>query len=210
MKIKKFFQGLVPGFILFGFFLLTPVFGENEEVSSKNPQKATFAGGCFWCMEPPFEKLEGVISATAGYTGGRTNNPSYGDVTSGRTGHAEAAEILFDPEKISYTDLLKVFWLNIDPTTADRQFCDKGNQYRTAIFYHGENQKKLAEESLNDLKKTKPFAGPIVTQIVQASTFFPAEEYHQDFYKKNPLRYKFYRYNCGRDDRLEELWGEKG
>jgi peptide-methionine (S)-S-oxide reductase len=170
---------------------------------------ATFAGGCFWCMEPPFDKLDGVISTTSGYTGGKTKNPSYQEVSAGNTGHAESVRIVYDPSKISYSRLLEVFWHNIDPTALNRQFCDSGNQYRSAIFYHNEMQKKLALESKLSLEKTKPFQGPIVTEITPASEFYPAEEYHQDYYRKNPIRYKYYRYSCGRDKRLKELWGNE-
>ena len=170
--------------------------------------KATFAGGCFWCMEPPFDKLDGVIATVSGYTGGHTRSPSYEEVSAGRTGHAEALEITYDPSRISYARLLEVFWRNIDPTTPERQFCDVGNQYRSAIFYHDAEQKRLAEQSKSALSKSKPFPQPIVTEIVAAGEFTPAEAYHQDYYRKNPLRYKFYRYNCGRDQRLEELWGK--
>jgi peptide-methionine (S)-S-oxide reductase len=170
-------------------------------------ETATFAGGCFWCMEPPFEKLDGVISTTAGYTGGHKKNPTYEEVSHGGTGHAEAVQIVFDPRKISYSRLLDVFWHNVDPTNAHGQFCDNGDQYRSEIFYHNEEQRQLAVESLQSLEKKKLFADPIVTRIAPATTFYPAEEYHQDYYKKNPLRYKFYRYTCGRDQRLEQLWG---
>ena len=173
-------------------------------------EKATFAGGCFWCMEEAFEGVEGVVSVTSGYTGGRKANPDYEEVSAGGTGHAEAVEILYDPAKVSYAKLLEVFWRNIDPTTPDRQFCDGGNQYRSAIFYKDETQKRLAEESKQAVEKSKPFKEPIVTKIVPASAFYVAEDYHQDFYKKNPIRYKFYKYNCGRAQRLEELWGKKG
>lgn len=169
--------------------------------------KATFAGGCFWCMEPPFDKLEGVISTTSGYTGGDQRNPTYRQVSAGGTGHTEAVEILYDPEKISYAELLDVFWRNIDPLTADRQFCDVGSQYRTGIFFHNEDQKRLAEQSKQALTASDRFDKPIVTEITPAGEFYPAEDYHQDYYQKNPLRYKFYRYQCGRDQRLEELWG---
>lgn len=169
--------------------------------------KATFAGGCFWCMEPPFDKLDGVISTTSGYTGGQKKNPSYEEVSSGRTGHAEAVQVVYDPKKISYEKLLGVFWHNIDPTVKDQQFCDVGSQYRTAIFYHDEEQKRLAEASRSALEKAKPFKGPIVTEITRATEFYAAEDYHQDYYLKNPLRYKFYRSGCGRDDRLKQLWG---
>jgi len=169
---------------------------------------ATFAGGCFWCMEPPFDKVEGVISTTSGYTGGNKVNPTYKQVSAGSTGHAEAIRIEYDPAKVSYEDLLEVFWKNIDPTTLNSQFCDHGSQYRSAIFYHNDAQKSAAEKSLDKLNQTKPFDDPVVTEITEAGTFYPAEEYHQDYYQKNPLRYKYYRFACGRDKRLETLWGE--
>jgi peptide-methionine (S)-S-oxide reductase len=168
---------------------------------------ATFAGGCFWCVEADFDKVAGVISTTSGYTGGRTANPTYEEVSRGGTGHAEAVEIVYDPAKVSYETLLDVFWHNIDPLVKDRQFCDRGNQYRTAIFYHDEEQHRLAEASKAEVAKR--FKQPIATEIVAAGPFTKAEDYHQDFYMKNPVRYKFYRYNCGRDARLEELWGKK-
>src|SRR6185503_12726163 len=164
--------------------------------------KATFAGGCFWCMEPPFDALDGVVSTTSGYTGGQKVNPTYEDVSAGGTGHAESVQVVYDPRKVSYEKLLDVFWHNVDPTTRDRQFCDTGRQYRTAIFVHDEEQKRLAEESKRALEASNRLNQPIVTEIVPATTFYPAEEYHQDYYKKNPIRYKFYRYNCGRDRRL--------
>lgn len=182
--------------------------GQASGAESASLAKATFAGGCFWCMEPPFDKLAGVVATVSGYTGGHTRNPTYEEVSAGRTGHAEAVEITYDPSKVSYAKLLEVFWRNVDPTTPDRQFCDVGNQYRTAIFYHDAEQKRLAEQSKAALAKSKPFPQPIVTEIVAAGEFTPAEGYHQDYYLKNPLRYKFYRYNCGRDQRLEELWGK--
>lgn len=171
--------------------------------------KATFAGGCFWCMEEVFEEVEGVVSVVSGYTGGRKADPSYPEVTTGWTGHAEAVEIQFDPTRVSYGRLLELFWRNVDPTTPDRQFCDRGNQYRTAIYYHNEDQRRLVEESKVKVERTKRFKEPIVTEIVPASTFYVAEDDHQDFYKKNPIRYKFYKFNCGRTQRLEELWGTK-
>jgi peptide-methionine (S)-S-oxide reductase len=180
---------------------------ESGAPESGETAVATFAGGCFWCMEPPFDKLDGVISTTSGYTGGEKKDPTYQEVSSGSTGHAEALQVKYDPTRISYEKLLEVFWHNIDPTVKDRQFCDWGNQYRTGIFYHNEEQHQAALASLEELKKTKPFSEPIVTEIVPASTFYPAEEYHQDFYKKNPIRYKTYRLGCGRDARLQELWG---
>ncbi len=175
--------------------------------AARRLEKATFAGGCFWCMESPFDKLDGVVSVTVGYTGGRTANPTYEQVSSGGTGHAESVEIVFDPAKIGYERLLDVFWHNVDPTTPDRQFCDVGTQYRTAIFYHGEAQKRLAEASKRALEASGRFPGRIATEIVPAGPFWPAEEYHQHYYRKNPIRYDFYRYSCGRDRRLEELWG---
>ena len=170
--------------------------------------KATFAGGCFWCMEPPFDKLDGVISTTSGYTGGQTPNPTYEYTSAGGTGHAEAMQIVYDPKKISYEKLLGVFWHNVDPTQKDGQFCDHGSQYRTGIFVHDEAQKRAAEASKAALEKSKPFKAPLVTEITTATQFYPAEEYHQDYYMKNPIRYKFYRNGCGRDARLKELWGD--
>ena len=181
----------------------------NSTSRAAELEKATFAGGCFWCMVPPFEALAGVVSVTSGYTGGQTKDPTYEEVSSGTTGHAESVEIVYDPSKISYGKLLDVFWHNIDPTAKDGQFCDFGEQYRTAIFYHNEEQKKLAEDSKEALEQSKVLPGPVYTQIVPASVFYKAEEYHQDYYKKNPVRYKFYRWNCGRDQRLKEIWGSK-
>jgi len=169
--------------------------------------KATFAGGCFWCVEADFDKVAGVVSTTSGYSGGRTANPSYDDVVRGGTGHAEAVEIVYDPAKVSYEKLLDVFWRNIDPLAKDRQFCDRGAQYRSAVFYHGEAQKLAAEASKATVQAR--LKQPVVTEIVAAGPFYKAEDYHQDYYLKNPIRYKFYRFNCGRDARLEELWGKK-
>ncbi len=173
-----------------------------------NIEKATFAGGCFWCMEHPFDQIPGVVSVTSGYTGGQKKNPTYKEVSAGGTGHAESVQIVYDPAKVSYEKLLEVFWHNIDPTTKDRQFCDSGHQYRSAIFYHNEEQRRLALQSKEELEKSKRFKGPIVTEIVPATEFYPAEDYHQHYYKKNPIRYKFYRTTCGRDSRLKELWGD--
>jgi peptide-methionine (S)-S-oxide reductase len=172
-----------------------------------NLEKATFAGGCFWCMEHPFDALPGVVSVTAGYTGGQKKNPTYEEVSGGGTGHAEAVQIIFDTAKTSYEKLLDVYWRNIDPTTVDRQFCDIGNQYRAAIFYHTEEQRRAAKQSKEALEKTKSFKDPVVTGIVPAGEFYPAEEYHQHYYKKNPIRYRYYRNGCGRDQRLKVLWG---
>lgn len=174
------------------------------------PERATaiFAGGCFWCEETAFEGLPGVISVTSGYTGGQAKDPTYEQVSSGVTGHAESVEVAYDASKISYERLLDVFWHNVDPLQRDAQFCDHGTQYRSAIFYRGESQRKAAEDSKRKLEEQPRFKGKIVTQIVPASTFYPAEEYHQDFYKKNPVRYHSYRQGCGRDARLKELWGD--
>lgn len=171
-------------------------------------QTATFAGGCFWCLEPPFDKLEGVVSTTSGYIGGHAENPTYEEVSSGTTGHAEAVEVVYDPAKVTYARLLDVFWRNIDPLTPNRQFCDRGSQYRAAIFYHDADQKLLASGSKTHLEESGVFEAPIVTEIVPATAFYPAEEYHQDYYQKNPLRYRVYRFGCGRDRRLKEVWGD--
>ena len=170
---------------------------------------ATFAGGCFWCMEPPFDRLDGVVSTISGYTGGTVANPTYEQVSGGRTGHTEAVQVTYDPSRITYEKLLEVFWLNIDPTVRDRQFCDIGSQYRAAIFVHDAQQRRLAEASKAALERDKPFRGAIVTEIADAPAFYPAEEYHQDYYRKNPVRYRYYRTGCGRDARLKELWGAR-
>jgi peptide-methionine (S)-S-oxide reductase len=168
--------------------------------------KAYFAGGCFWCMEEAFEKVDGVIEAVSGYMGGTVKNPSYEEVSSGRTGHAESVEVRYDPAKVTYIQLLEAFWRNVDPVTPNAQFCDHGSQYRAAIFYQDDEQKRLAEESKRAIEQSKRFTQPIVTEVVAASEFYPAEEYHQDFYKKNPIRYKYYKFSCGRAQRLESLW----
>ncbi|HJX15513.1 MAG TPA: peptide-methionine (S)-S-oxide reductase MsrA [Candidatus Deferrimicrobiaceae bacterium] len=175
----------------------------------RQPATATFAGGCFWCMESPFDKRDGVLSVTVGYTGGQKKSPTYEEVSAGGTGHAEVVQIVYDPAKISYEKLLGIFWPNVDPLTRDAQFCDHGSQYRSAIFYHDEQQKKLAEATKKALEESKRFPSPIVTEIVSASEFYRAEEYHQHYYKKNPLRYRFYRNSCGRDQRLRQLWGKE-
>jgi peptide-methionine (S)-S-oxide reductase len=181
---------------------------EGGQAREAQHEKATFAGGCFWCMEPPFDELPGVISTTSGYTGGHTKNPTYEEVSAGVTGHAEAVEVVFDPTKITYARLLDVFWKNIDPITPNRQFCDVGTQYRSAIYYHNEEHKRLAEASKKALENSGRFQQPIVTEIVAASSFYRAEEYHQDYYKKNPIRFNYYKYSCGRARRLAELWGK--
>jgi peptide-methionine (S)-S-oxide reductase len=176
---------------------------------AQKTEKATFAAGCFWCTEEAFEKVPGVTSAVSGYTGGKVKNPSYEQVSSGRTGHTEAVLVTYDPAKVSYEKLLEVFWVNIDPTVKDRQFCDTGSQYRSGIFYHDEKQRKAAEASKAALEKSKPFKEPIVTEIQMAGAFYPAEDYHQDYYQKNPLKYQLYRSGCGRDARLRQLWGDR-
>ena len=170
--------------------------------------KAYFAGGCFWCMEEVFEKVEGVLSATSGYMGGTVSNPTYEEVSAGRTGHTESVEVVYDPAKVSYRKLLDSFWRNVDPITPNAQFCDHGSQYRSAIFFQTDEEKRASDTSKQAIEQSKRFKEPIVTQIVMAPQFYPAEEYHQDFYKKNPIRYKLYKYNCGRAQRLEELWGK--
>ena len=183
--------------------------GEGKTMASHNElATATFAGGCFWCMEPPFDKLDGVVATISGYTGGHKANPTYEEVSSGITGHLEALQVLYDPAKIGYEQLLEVFWQSINPTDPDGQFVDRGPQYRSAIFYHDVEQQQLAETSKQGLHASGRFRQPVVTPILPAGPFYPAEEYHQDYYKKNPLRYKFYRHNSGRDQFLEEVWGE--
>ena len=198
---------LINALLIFGLFGTAQ--GDSKQTSSaKGLARATFAGGCFWCMEHPFDELEGVKSTTSGYTGGQLKNPTYGEVSSGGTGHTEAVEIVYDPKKISYEKLLTVFWRNVDPLTANRQFCDSGSQYRTGIFYHNEKQRQLAEESKKALEESGRFSEPIVTEITAASKFYAAEDYHQNYYEKNPIQYAIYRYSCGRDRRLKDLWGE--
>jgi peptide-methionine (S)-S-oxide reductase len=181
---------------------------DAARVAQARTAKATFAGGCFWCMEPPFDTVQGVISTTSGYTGGTKKRPTYEEVSAGGTGHAESVEVLYDPAKVSYQHLLDIFWHNVDPLTPDRQFCDVGRQYRTAIFYHDEEQHRLADSTKVALERSGRFKQPIVTEIVPAGPFWRAEEYHQDYYRKNPIRYHFYRTGCGRDSRLREVWGE--
>lgn len=172
-------------------------------------EKATFAGGCFWCMQPPFDKVPGVISTTVGYAGGSKENPTYEEVCSGTTGHTESIEVVYDPSHVSYQKLLDVFWRNIDPTTPNRQFADVGSQYRTAVFYHSEEQKNLAGAGKDALEKSGKYNQPIVTEIVPAPKFYPAEEYHQKYYLKSPVRYKLYRFGSGRDAYLKDMWGKK-
>ena len=169
---------------------------------------ATFAGGCFWCVEEAFDKLPGVVSTVSGYMGGTKKHPTYEEVSSGRTGHTEVVQVKYDPTKVSYERLLQAFWLNHDPTTIDSQFCDHGSQYKPAIFWHDEEQKRLADASKAKWEKDKPFKQAIVTPVLKAAEFWPAEDYHQDYYKKNPGRYKFYVTGCGRYTRLDQLWGK--
>jgi peptide-methionine (S)-S-oxide reductase len=176
-------------------------------VANSNYKTATFAGGCFWCMEKPFDEVEGVVSTISGYTGGQQANPTYRQVSSGTTGHAESVQITYDPKKVKYKTLLDIFWRNIDPLDAQGQFCDKGSQYRSAIFYADDEQQKLAEQSKAKLAKSGKLNGPIVTEITSATTFYPAEDYHQNFYQTNSVKYKVYRFGCGRDQRLKQLWG---
>jgi peptide-methionine (S)-S-oxide reductase len=202
---------LVPILALAALALAGAGVAAQQESSTTRPRDgqavATFAGGCFWCMEPPYDKLDGVLATTSGYTGGSKVDPTYHEVSAGGTGHAEAVQVTYDPAKVTYEQLLDVYWHNVDPLDPGGQFCDRGEQYRTAIFVHDEEQRRLAEQSKQGLEGR--FERPIVTEIVPASTFYPAEDYHQNYYEKNPIRYKFYRWNCGRDQRLAELWGEQ-
>ncbi|TKB74053.1 MAG: peptide-methionine (S)-S-oxide reductase MsrA [Nitrospira sp.] len=180
----------------------------SQAAADTTYSKAYFAGGCFWCMEEAFEKVEGVLSATSGYMGGTVSNPTYEEVSAGRTGHAESVEVVYDPNKVSYQKLLDAFWRNVDPITPNAQFCDHGNQYRSAIFFQTDEEKRTSDSSKLAIEQSRRFKEPIVTQIALAQQFYPAEDYHQDYYKKNPVRYKFYKYNCGRAQRLEALWGK--
>jgi peptide-methionine (S)-S-oxide reductase len=191
-----------------GILLVTMTTQANATTAGKT-ETATFAGGCFWCMQHPFDELPGVISTTVGYTGGQEESPKYAEVSAGNTGHTEAVQVVFDSNVIDYSQLLDVYWRNSDPTTSNRQFCDTGKQYRPAIFYHDENQRKLAEASKASLEQSKSFPEAIVTEITLAGTFWVAEEYHQNYYINNPIRYKYYRFGCGRDHRLKQLWGDR-
>ena len=199
-QLRRVFNAL----LIAGAILAVPTGSAVAKASST--ESAVFAGGCFWCMEPPFDKLDGVVSTTSGYIGGHVEEPTYKQVVGGRTGHAEAVQVVYDPARVSYQELLDVFWRNVDPVDARGQFCDKGDQYRSAVFYEGDDQKRAAEESKVSLEASGRFQEPIVTEIVPATTFYPAEDYHQDYYLKNPLRYKYYRFGCGRDRRLKKLW----
>jgi peptide-methionine (S)-S-oxide reductase len=183
----------------------SPVFAQGQP---SGLAKATFAAGCFWCTEEAMDKVPGVVSTVSGYMGGRTKRPTYEQVSTGTTGHTEVVEVTYDSSKVSYERLLEQFWVNHDPTVIDRQFCDRGSQYRPEIFYHSAEQKRLAEASKANWQQQKPFKQPILTPITAASEFWPAEEYHQDYYKKNPVQYKFYVTGCGRYARLDQLWGK--
>jgi peptide-methionine (S)-S-oxide reductase len=205
MMSIRYFRSLAIGLVVCGGLMVWPVSGM---VGATTPAKAYFAGGCFWCMEEAFEKVEGVVSVVSGYMGGTVANPSYEQVSAGQTGHAEAVEVQYDPAKVSYQKLLEAFWRNVDPVTPNAQFCDHGSQYRAVVFYGSDEEKRLSEESKSTIERSKRFLQPIVTQIVKASTFYSAEDYHQDYYKKNPLRYKYYKFSCGRVQRLEALWGK--
>ncbi|MDT8440341.1 MAG: peptide-methionine (S)-S-oxide reductase MsrA [Desulfuromonadales bacterium] len=212
----RYVRSVLPTMLLAGLILAGPtqLAFANKETQPMSDQSrlalATFAGGCFWCMEPPFDQLDGVAATISGYMGGETANPTYDEVSAGRTGHAEVVQVRYDPARVSYQQLLAVFWRNINPTDADGQFVDRGSQYRSAIFYHDDRQKQWAEESRTALAASGRFSAPIVTAIVPAGPFYPAEAYHQDYYRNSPLRYKFYRYNSGRDQFLKKIWEETG
>ncbi len=194
--------------VLAGLMLGASLMAAEPMDQGKATATAVFAGGCFWCMEPPYDELAGVVSTTSGYTGGQKLNPTYREVSAGGTGHFEAVQVAYDPAKVGYEKLLEVFWRNVDPLDGGGQFCDRGDSYKTAIFYQNEDQKRLAEQSKAGIEQR--LGRKVATEILPAATFYAAEGYHQDYYKKNPIRYKYYRYSCGRDQRLEKLWGKKG
>ena len=206
---RWFWSRMLPGLLVAATLALGTAAAQPVKAPAVPPGAAvaTFAGGCFWCMEAPYDKLDGVLATTSGYMGGSRKFPTYEEVSAGWTGHAEVVQVVYDPANVSYDKLLEVYWINIDPTVTDRQFCDIGSQYRTAIFVHTEEQRRAAEASKAALAKSKPFKAPIVTPIVAATEFWPAEDYHQDYYSKNPVRYAYYRTGCGRDARLKQLWG---
>lgn len=201
MNRRILFRSLLAFAILLGL-------GTHAVAAEMKTETAVFAGGCFWCVESDFDHVDGVLETVSGYSGGHVDNPTYKQVSNGGTGHLEVVRITFDPAVVSYEKLLDYFWRSVDPTDNGGQFCDRGEQYRTAIFYADENQKNVAVASKAKLQETKPFAAPIVTDLLPAKVFYPAEDYHQDFYNKNPIRYKYYRFSCGRDARLKELWGK--
>ncbi len=192
--------------LVFTWLLAVSVHADTNKTAKL--ESAILAGGCFWCIEADYEKLEGVVDVVSGYSGGHIKDPTYKQVSAGNSGHIEVVKITYDADKINYSQILDYFWRHIDPTRDDGQFCDRGSQYRPAIFYQDETQKKLAIESTKHTGATKPFDQPLKVELIAASTFYPAEEYHQDYYRKNPIRYKFYRFNCGRDARIEQLWGK--
>ena len=206
MALRTFFMALA-GVLLAGPLQAAP---ETPAAAQPGSAVAVFAGGCFWCTESDFDKVPGVLSTTSGYIGGHVENPTYEDVSYGKSGHIEAVQVRYDSSKISYAQLLEVFWPTIDPITPNAQFCDKGPQYRSAIFYGNPQEQALAEASKAALERSGKLPGPVVTEILAATTFYPAEEYHQDYHSKNPIRYAYYRNGCGRDARLEQLWGKKG
>ncbi|MGR8949090.1 MAG: peptide-methionine (S)-S-oxide reductase MsrA [Gammaproteobacteria bacterium] len=197
---------VVSSIIIFTFFDQHAVADTAAEKPASQAE-AIFAGGCFWCMEPPYDEIDGVISTISGYTDGHKKDPTYKEVSSGTTGHTEAIKITYDPAKVSYAQLVEIFWRNIDPVTPNRQFCDSGTQYRSGIYYLNDEQRKIAEQSRIDIEQSGILDKKVVTEIKPASVFYAAEDYHQDYYVKNPVRYKFYRYNCGRDQRLKDIWG---
>jgi len=181
----------------------------NRPAVTGEIESIVLAGGCFWCIESDYEKLEGIIDVVSGYSGGTSDNPTYKQVSAGNSGHIEVVEVTYNPQVISHSEVLDFFWRHIDPTRDDGQFCDRGPQYRPAIFYKNNIEKEAILKSAAQIEKIKTFKAPLKVEFIQASTFYPAEDYHQDYYKKNPLRYKYYRYACGRDARIDELWGEK-
>jgi peptide-methionine (S)-S-oxide reductase len=208
IRLAVFSIGLAIG-VAWLFWPPAPVAGSSDTPPA-NVAHATFAGGCFWCMEAPFDAIPGVVSTTSGYSGGKVKDPTYEQVSSGGTGHLESMQVAYDPSRVTYEQLLEVFWHNVDPLDGGGQFCDRGSQYRTAIFYENEEQKRAAVESKRRLQASGVLKGDVVTPIVPLEAFYPAEDYHQDFYRKNPARYKMYRFGCGRDRRLEALWGSSG
>jgi peptide methionine sulfoxide reductase msrA/msrB len=211
-KMKEYLSVLMV-ILIVGVALIGWDYSESREAGNKMPEDrdysvATFAGGCFWCVEADFEKEPGVLKVVSGYTGGSVQDPTYHQVSAGGTGHVEAVQVYYDPKKVSYSDLLDYFWRHVDPTDPGGQFVDRGSQYHSVIFYHDEDQRRLAEQSKQKLQNSGRFHKPIVTRILPFTKFYVAEEYHQDYYKKNPLRYKFYRYNSGRDQFLREAWSD--
>ncbi len=212
MTLRSFRYGLAVALFIGGAALLAQAADPGDASKAGSPnglEVATFAGGCFWCVEADFDKVPGVVRTISGYTGGHLKNPTYKQVSAGGTGHREAVQVFYDPKKVSYEKLLDVFWHSVDPTDAGGQFCDRGTSYETAIFANSPEQRRLAEASKQKLEKSGALNKPVVTPIETAGEFYPAEDYHQDYYKKNPLRYKFYRYSCGRDARLVEVWGSQ-